>query len=79
MAVRSDSAAYEQGILDHWAQQGWRFAVSADMTEALRKEVLALCHEDWQAWSQQRNGVVRQGAAVPVVPSRKYEERDAQP
>jgi len=29
VAVRSDSAAYEQGVLDHWAARGWRFAVSA--------------------------------------------------
>ena len=79
VAVRSDSAAYEQEILDHWAQRGWRFAVSADMTAALRREVLGLSHEAWRPWSQERNGVVREWAEVPFVPSRKYEEKDAQP
>jgi len=28
--VRSDSAAYERGVLDHWDGKGWKFAVSAD-------------------------------------------------
>ncbi|MBI2887942.1 MAG: hypothetical protein HYY02_12130 [Chloroflexi bacterium] len=71
--------AYAQGVLDHGADQRWRFAVPADRTEALRQEVLALAPAAWQARSQQRDGVVRQGAAVPVVPSRRYEDQDAQP
>lgn len=79
VAVRSDSAAYDQGVLDHWAGRGWRFAVSADMSEALRREVLALPLEAWQPWSQEANGVVREWAEVPFVPTRRYEERDAQP
>ena len=36
--VRSDSAAYEYEALDHWDRLGWRFAVSADMSQALRRE-----------------------------------------
>lgn len=79
VSVRSDSAAYEQGVLDHWAGRGWRFAVSADMTPALRKAVLALAPDAWQAWCQEPNGVVREWADVPFVPTRTYEERDAQP
>lgn len=79
VAVRSDSAAYDQGVLDHWAGRGWRFAVSADMSEALRGEVLALPLEAWQPWSQEASGVVREWADVPFVPTRRYEERDAQP
>lgn len=79
VAVRSDSAAYEQGILDHWADRGWRFTVSADMTEALRREVLRLVPEAWQVWRQERNGVVREWAEVPFVPSRRYEGKDSQP
>ena len=42
VAVRSESAACEQAVLDHWAEKGWRFAVSADMTKGLRQEVQAL-------------------------------------
>jgi len=80
VAVRSDSAAYEQAVLDHWAERGWRFAVSADMTEALRREVLALPPEAWHFWSQEADGVVRAaGAEVPFVPSKRRERRDAQP
>mgnify|MGYP001608641236 CR=1 FL=1 len=30
--VRSDSAAYEQEVLDHWDGRGLGFAVSADMS-----------------------------------------------
>lgn len=79
VAVRSDSAAYEQETLDHWNQRGWRFAVSADMTEALRREVQALPPDAWQTWKQEGNGVVREWAEVPFVPSRKQERRGAQP
>ena len=28
--VRSDSAAYQWGVLDHWNERGWEFAGSAD-------------------------------------------------
>jgi hypothetical protein len=79
VAVRSDSAAYEGALLDHWADRGWRFAVSADMTSALRREIAALAPEAWQFWQQERDGVVREWAEVPYVPSRKSERRDAQP
>ena len=33
--IRSDSAAYDQEILDHWDGNHWGFAVSADMTPQL--------------------------------------------
>ncbi len=79
VAVRSDRAGYEQDILDHWAARGWRFAVSADMTEGLRREIAALPVEAWQFWKQERDGVVREWAEVPYVPSRRSERRDAQP
>ena len=39
VSVRSDSAAYEWETLDHWHTRRWRFAVSADMSPALRKEI----------------------------------------
>jgi len=39
VSVRSDSAAYQGDLLDHWAGKGWRFAVSADMSQQLRAEV----------------------------------------
>lgn len=79
VAVRSDSAAYTQGLLDHWQGRGWRFAVSADMTEALRREIEALSLGAWHPWRQEADGVVREWAEVPFVPSRRSEHRDTQP
>ena len=43
--VRSDSAAYQQDILDHWQEREWQFAVSADMSQGLKKEAEALPKE----------------------------------
>ena len=79
VSVRSDSAAYEQAVLDHWAQRGWRFAVSADMTRPLRAEIEALPPEAWQGWQVEAKGYVREWAEVPFVPSRLPERRDLQP
>jgi len=77
--VRSDSAAYEQAVLDHWAGRGWRFAVSADMTPQLRAEMLALPPQAWQHWTEEPGGFVREWAEVPYVPSRVPERRDSRP
>jgi len=77
--VRSDSAAYQQDVLDHWQEQGWEFAVSADMSRQLRKEIEALPSEAWKVWKIDKEGVVREWAEVPYVPSRKGEKRDAPP
>jgi hypothetical protein len=79
ISVRSDSAAYEQAILDHWQGRGWRFAVSADVSPQLRQEITRLPFEAWQAWATEANGFVREWAELPYVPSRKTEQRDSQP
>jgi hypothetical protein len=78
VGVRSDSAAYEpQGILDHWQELGWEFAVSADLSPQLRKTIEALSEEAWHPWKQEAGGRVREWAEVPYVPSRKVERKDA--
>jgi hypothetical protein len=77
VSVRSDSAAYEQDILDHWHTRGWRFAVSADMSKALQREIVALPPEAWTVCGQEANGVIREWAEVAYVPSRKTEKKDA--
>jgi hypothetical protein len=77
--VRSDSAAYDQGVLDHWAGRGWTFAVSADMTPQLRAEIVALPPQAWHIWAEEAGGFVREWAEAPYVPSRRREQRDAQP
>lgn len=77
VSVRSDSAAYEQATLDHWQTRGWRFAVSADLSPALRREIVALPSEAWTVCGQEANGVIRAWAEVAYVPSRKTEKKDA--
>jgi len=76
--VRSDSAAYEQENLDHWDGNGWRFAVSADMSEQLREAVEAVPAESWR-FIEEKAGVIREWVDVEYVPSRKTEKRDAKP
>ena len=77
--VRSDSAAYQQDVLDHWQQRGWQFAVSADMSQGLRQEIEALPQEAWQVWKEEKRSMIREWAEVPYVPGRQYERRDSQP
>lgn len=77
--VRSDSAAYDQKVLEHWQSRGWRFAVSADMTQQLRAEIEKLSSDEWHFWAEERGGVVREWAEVPFVPSRISEHRDSKP
>jgi hypothetical protein len=77
ISVRSDSAAYEWDILDHWQARGWRFAVSADMSTALQREIVALPPAAWTVCGHEANGVIREWAEVAYVPSRKTETKDA--
>jgi hypothetical protein len=79
VSVRSDSAAYQGELLDHWQARGWRFAVSADMTRELRAEVAALPAGAWTVLALERDGFVREWAEVPFVPGRRYERRDSRP
>ncbi|MFN0074456.1 MAG: IS1380 family transposase [Chloroflexota bacterium] len=76
IAVRSDSAAYETANLDHWQQQGWRFAVSANMSPQLKRAVEALAPADWTFWTEEQRGVIREWAEVAYVPSRPNGKAD---
>lgn len=81
--VRSDSAAYEQDVLDHWDGQHWGFAVSADMSPQLRQEIEHLPADAWREWKEDKGkvnkGVIREWAEVPYVPARQYEKKDSRP
>jgi len=77
--VRSDSAAYQQDVLDHWHGRRWRFAVSADMSIQLRQAIAALPADAWQMWYMEKGGMIREWAEVPFTPSRKNEKKDTQP
>ena len=77
--VRSDSAAYQQDVLDHWHQRHWGFAVSADMSVQLRQAIEALPADAWQIWYIEKGGMIREWAEVPFAPSRKNEKKDTSP
>ena len=77
--VRSDSAGYQQDVLDHWHEKEWQFAVSADMSQGLKQEIEALPQEAWKVCKEERRGMIREWAEVPYVPTRQYEKRDSQP
>ncbi len=77
--VRSDSAAYQQDVLDHWHGRRWQFAVSADMTIQLRAAIEGLPADAWQMWYTEKGGMMREWAEVPFTPSRKNEKKDTQP
>jgi hypothetical protein len=77
--VRSDSAAYQQDVLDHWHSRTWQFAVSADMSIQLRQAVERLATDVWRTWYAEKGGMIREWAEVPFTPSRRSEKKDAQP
>jgi len=77
--VRSDSAAYERDILDHWNGRQWGFVVSADMSQQLRQEIERLPNEAWKIWKTEKGGVLREWAEVAYVPSLVNERKDSIP
>jgi hypothetical protein len=77
--VRSDSAAYQQEVLDHWHNRGWEFAVSADMSQGLKREIGRLADDAWHLWKIEEDGVMKEWAELPYVPTRHYERRDNYP
>jgi len=77
--VRSDSAAYQQDVLNHWDERHWGFAVSADMSPQLRQEIERLPADAWRGWKTEKRDMVREWAEVPYVPTREYEKKDSRP
>lgn len=75
----SDSAAYEQDVLDHWDSRHWGFAVSADMSTQLRQEIERLPDDAWNIWETEKSGMIREWAEVPYVPARNYEDKGSHP
>ncbi len=77
--VRSDSAAYDQRVLDHWDRRGWKFAVSADLSQQLRQAINELKLEEWHDWQTEKDGTVREWAEVAYVPDRRVEKKGLEP
>lgn len=77
--VRSDSAGYQQEVLDQWHNRGWGFAVSARMRPQLKQEIETVPDSDWKEWGDGKGDMIREWAEVPYVPGRNHERKDSQP
>lgn len=77
--VRSDSAAYDVDVLDHWNGRKWKFAVSADMSPQLRAEIEQVKPDEWHLWKVEKGGFVREWAEVAYVPQRQVEKKGIEP
>ncbi len=75
--LRSDSAAYEQEILDHWNDNHWGFAVSADMSIQLKQEIERLPDNAWHLWKTDKGGVIRNGLKCLTYPTGDMKRRTA--
>jgi hypothetical protein len=77
--VRSDSAAYDQDVLDHWESRHWEFAISAEMHQQLKQEIEHLQDNAWHLWKTEKCGVIREWAEVPYVPAKRNEKKGIRP
>ncbi len=50
IAFRSDSAAYQAGIINYCEQEGIRFATGADLDEAVVGAITAIPEKDWKPY-----------------------------
>jgi Transposase DDE domain group 1 len=84
---RADSASHEARLLN-WLRDERRvggpqgrigFAISARMSDALHKAILALPEAEWKPYGEPGAEETRECAEVPFVPSEKSEKKDTQP
>lgn len=84
---RGDSACHEHRLVnwlrDEKREQGPQgvigFAISARMSEALKKAVQALGESVWQPYGKPDTEAIRECAEVSFVPAEKSEHKDIQP
>ncbi len=48
--LRSDSAAYQAEVINYYSQPGRRFTITADLDQAVRREIRHLPETTWQAY-----------------------------
>lgn len=80
--LRADSALYNEEALTWADEAGIDFAVSADMSEALRRNVLALSESAWKPYRSSRDDTneERQWAEVVFVPEwARNHKREGEP
>ncbi len=84
---RGDSACHEINLLN-WLRNEKRadgpqgfigFGISARMSEALRKAMLAVPETEWKPYGEPHLEEIRECAEVPFVPTEKSEHKDSQP
>ena len=69
--VRGDSALYEQSLLRFLDRAGHEFAISADLSRELRKEIEALGESAWQSLPPREGCLAKEErwwAEVPFIP-----------
>jgi hypothetical protein len=66
--LRADSALYETAVLRWCEDRQMAYAISADMSEQLRAEIVRLPETAWQV-EREEPDVIRSWAEVPYVPS----------
>jgi hypothetical protein len=80
--VRGDSALYEHKTLRFLDREGVHFAISADLTAELRKEIDALPKKSWHPLQPREGGVAkeeRSWAEVPFVPDDREARKGERP
>lgn len=84
---RGDSACHESSLMN-WLRDGERaegpqgligFAISARMSEALRKAIGTVPEKDWAVYGKADAAEIRECAEVSFVPGEKSEHKDTQP
>ena len=80
--VRADSALYEHKTLRFLDREGIQFAISADLTRELRKEIEALAKDAWNSLPPREGGVAKEErfwAEVPFVPEEPEARKGERP
>ncbi len=83
IAVRSDSAGYQHGVLDWLRAERIPFAISADLSPELRAKIGALPETAWRPLRQWKGTELvhrdREWAEVEFIPSDASHRKDLQP
>jgi hypothetical protein len=82
-AVRMDSAGYQHAVLDYLRSERVPFAISADMSPELRRNVAALAESAWKPFRQWQGAELvhrdREWAEVEFTPSEASTKKTLQP
>jgi hypothetical protein len=82
--VRGDSALYEQGVLRWLDKQGVEFAISADVSDQLKQQMLVIDEKAWKPYLKvapegNRIGTDKQWAEITYVPEQRGAKKGDRP